>query len=234
MVQKAIERKCRCHGLSGSCQFRTCWDQLLDFEVIASHLKSVYLANSIKVESRNSGSYDRPELSLVNFIRAPSSVTLNDQFTTMPGTTTKSFDTGFPLTALSSVFMSDQFADEGKVEPGELLYLYDSPEYCEPLLKIGHFGTKGRACVLSYNLNITSGTSKKTDKTPEDKWAANKIKTSHESLYGAPGLCAHLCCNRGYQSELVFDMVTCNCRFEFCCRVECDRCLKQRLQHYCL
>lgn len=234
MVQKAIQRKCRCHGLSGTCQFQTCWDQLLGFEVIASYLKSVYLSNSVKVESKNFGTYDKPELSLVHFNKAPNSVKLDNRLKTMSSTTRKSFDASAFSASSSLIITSDQPTDEDRVRPGEILYLYDSPDYCEPLLKIRHFGTKGRACALSYNLNLTSEPSKKTARNTEDKRAADKIETSHESLYGALGLCAQLCCNRGYHSELVFDMVTCNCRFEFCCKVECDYCLKQRLQHHCL
>lgn len=234
MVHKAIQKRCRCHGVSGSCQFQTCWDHLLGFDVIASRLKSIYLAESVKVESKNFGSYDKPELSLMHFNQAPSSTKIDARLETMSELTPKSLDISAFLTNSSSIFTSDQLPDDDRVRPGELLYLYDSPEYCEPLLKIRHIGTKGRSCVLSYNLNTSSETSKKTFRNAEIKRAADKIETKQESFYGAPGLCAQLCCNRGYHSELVFDMVTCNCRFKFCCKIECDHCLKQRLQHYCL
>lgn len=231
MVRKAIQRRCRCHGLSGACQFQTCWDQLLDFDIIRSRLKSVYFTESIKVESRNSGTPDKPDLSLARSNRT-STTPSNPRFTS--DTSTLTSDVGAFLASSSSIFTNDQPSAGDRVGSGQLLYLYDSPEYCEPLPKIRHFGTRGRVCALSNNSIVTLETSKKSIRNAEVEGATDKIDTRQGSAHDAPGSCEQLCCNRGYHSELVFDMVTCNCRFKFCCRIECDHCLEQRLQHYCL
>jgi len=37
-----METFCKCHGITGSCQMRTCWQQLADFRVIGDHLKRKY------------------------------------------------------------------------------------------------------------------------------------------------------------------------------------------------
>ncbi|XP_019876945.1 protein Wnt-6 isoform X2 [Aethina tumida] len=36
--------------------------------------------------------------------------------------------------------------------------------------------------------------------------------------------CGILCCNRGFQSEVVIREVTCNCTFVWCCEVKCAKC----------
>ncbi|XP_072051585.1 protein Wnt-8b-like [Amphiura filiformis] len=43
VVRKNMQRRCKCHGVSGSCSVQTCWDQLADFRVIGSILKKKYL-----------------------------------------------------------------------------------------------------------------------------------------------------------------------------------------------
>lgn len=177
MVREATQRRCRCHGLSGVCQFQTCWDQLIDFSIIASRLRSVYLSNITRVEIKNQGTYDKPDLHLASTTGNHSSI--------------------------------------DKLELRELVYLYESPDYCEPSFNIGHPGTKGRPCAP---LNTTSSINN----------AADLVSGSSSAS------CEFLCCSRGYYSELILDMVTCNCRFKFCCQVDCEYCLRQHVQHFCL
>jgi hypothetical protein len=37
--------------------------------------------------------------------------------------------------------------------------------------------------------------------------------------------CDLLCCNRGYQSQIVTVRDKCNCRFQWCCYVQCQNCV---------
>ena len=37
-----IDRQCKCHGVSGSCEFQVCWRSLRSFSQIASKLKEYY------------------------------------------------------------------------------------------------------------------------------------------------------------------------------------------------
>lgn len=46
--------------------------------------------------------------------------------------------------------------------------------------------------------------------------------------------CDLLCCNRGYQSQLVTRHSQCNCRFQWCCHIECQNCLTTQEISRCL
>lgn len=42
MVQKGDKIACKCHGVSGSCTLKTCWQELSPFRAIGDKLKSNY------------------------------------------------------------------------------------------------------------------------------------------------------------------------------------------------
>lgn len=46
--------------------------------------------------------------------------------------------------------------------------------------------------------------------------------------------CDLLCCNRGYQSEMVVIHSQCNCRFQWCCSVQCQSCVQTQEISHCL
>lgn len=50
----ALEMKCKCHGVSGSCSVKTCWKGLQDINTISADLKSKYLS-ATKVIPRQIG-----------------------------------------------------------------------------------------------------------------------------------------------------------------------------------
>lgn len=82
----------------------------------------------------------------------------------------------------------------------DLVYLENSPDFCEPNPDKGSVGTRGREC--------------------------------NKDSYGLDG-CNLMCCGRGYytiQKEFVED---CDCKFFWCCRVECKKCRHVKELHYC-
>lgn len=232
MVKEAIKRRCRCHGLSGVCHYRTCWDQLGEFDSIASKLKLLYLRNTTKAVAENSGTSDKPDLFLARSTPFYSSTPLGNQ------TADKSiFVTSWKdLIALIHNNSISTPGQKNRVKPGELLYLYESPDYCEPQPKIKHQGTKGRSCRPMSNLTAITEYRKlsSTYITESSQPTDNTGSTNQERSVSALGSCEQLCCNRGYYSELVLDIIACNCRFKFCCKVVCEQCLQQRLQYFCL
>lgn len=47
------------------------------------------------------------------------------------------------------------------------------------------------------------------------------------------GSCRNLCCGRGYRTSTNETLERCNCRYIWCCKVECDICKTITETHYC-
>ena len=82
----------------------------------------------------------------------------------------------------------------------DLVYIDESPDYCEANAALGSLGTRGREC----------------------------NKTSH----GLDG-CTLMCCGRGYNTMMKQVKEDCNCKFYWCCRVECEKCTQTIEINYC-
>lgn len=44
VVQSLVTNQCRCHGVSGSCAIKTCWETVPNFAKVGDHLKVKYKA----------------------------------------------------------------------------------------------------------------------------------------------------------------------------------------------
>lgn len=234
LVREATQRRCRCHGLSGVCQYQTCWDQLNDFDTITSRLKSIYISSSVKVELRNLGTLEKPDLYLSRIDPASEGHILSNLASGINLIPHIFNDLAPSIQDPSFMSESDNSNEIDRVRFGELIYLYKSPNYCDAQPILGHLGTRGRRCTPPNNLTVTRKTSKKNIKNADGLEEVKYTEMDGESLDNALGSCEQLCCSRGYRSELVLDMVFCNCRFKFCCRVDCEHCLRQQILHYCL
>lgn len=51
-IVQNVKRQCRCHGVSGSCEFKTCWLQMPKFSSVAEQLKKRYDHFSIQVTKK--------------------------------------------------------------------------------------------------------------------------------------------------------------------------------------
>ncbi|CAF1040834.1 unnamed protein product [Rotaria sp. Silwood1] len=133
---------CKCHGVSGSCSLRTCYQQLPTFREVGVYLKEKY---DSAVE--------------VRYQRRLGELRSRDRRFTGP---TKD----------------------------DLIYFEES-NFCEYNPGIGSLGTKDRQC----------------------------NRTSH-----GPDGCTTMCCGRGYNTIRKYIQEKCNCKFIWCCSVQCETC----------
>ncbi|KAK7922560.1 hypothetical protein WMY93_009462 [Mugilogobius chulae] len=94
------------------------------------------------------------------------------------------------------------------IAPTELIYLEDSPDYCRRNSSMGLYGTEGREC-LTHGEGLT-------------QWETRS--------------CRRLCheCGLGVQERRVEVVSSCNCKFHWCCQVNCDRCAHVVVKHVCV
>ncbi|EFX86385.1 putative secreted signaling factor WNT9 [Daphnia pulex] len=60
VVEQLVKRTCKCHGVSGSCSVKTCWNQLAAFSETAAVIKNRYdNAVQVNVEIRENASHLR-------------------------------------------------------------------------------------------------------------------------------------------------------------------------------
>uniref|UniRef100_A0A3P9HEZ3 Protein Wnt n=1 Tax=Oryzias latipes TaxID=8090 RepID=A0A3P9HEZ3_ORYLA len=89
----------------------------------------------------------------------------------------------------------------------ELVYLEDSPDYCRRNTSLGLAGTEGRECVQHG-----------TGSTPPERRS-----------------CRRLCHDCGFRVEERRTEVagSCNCKFHWCCKVDCEDCSQVLSKHVC-
>ncbi|XP_065080548.1 protein Wnt-10a [Ochlerotatus camptorhynchus] len=175
-VSNNMQVRCKCHGMSGSCQLKTCWKSAPDFRVVGKVLKQQY-RRAVLVDQSNLGNgppmivYHKPKKRKhVKNVRPPRR-TKDKQ--------------GQQQRQLLPISRANR-----KME-NALFYYQRSPNFCERDQVSDIPGTVGRRC------NRTSS--------------------------GSDG-CASMCCGRGYNLIREKRVDRCNCKFHWCCYVECDDC----------
>ncbi|XP_066994945.2 protein Wnt-8b-like [Anabrus simplex] len=168
-VRDGLKRRCKCHGVSGTCSVQTCWQQMAPFSETAANLRQRYeRAVRIDDEPRNGA------------VAAGNSAA---------GTS--------PL-------------HKPVIDKRDLVYLQESPDYCQPNKTTGWLGTRGRAC------------SKPLDALQNVSVAERR---SCRTLCRACGL-------RVRRKRRVLEW-HCNCTFHWCCEVTCQTCHKTVDEHFC-
>ena len=97
---------------------------------------------------------------------------------------------------------------ENKIKKRKLVFLKPSPDYCTLNPQLGYKGVHGRTCEV--------------DPTAPDQ--TEQIRK-----------CTNLCNSCGmYARKQVVDVVSsCNCKFEWCCKITCDTCHKKQIRITC-
>lgn len=114
-----MKRKCKCHGTSGSCQFKTCWHVSPEFRVVGSLLKDKFLsAVLVNSQNKNSGVFN-PRMGGLNSAKGGGGG-------------------GGGGGGLGS--------GRRRSLSRELVYFEKSPDFCERDLGSDSAGTQGRIC----------------------------------------------------------------------------------------
>ncbi|KAJ8017036.1 hypothetical protein DPEC_G00013590 [Dallia pectoralis] len=120
IVTDNMRRKCKCHGTSGSCQFKTCWHVSPEFRLLGSLLRDKFLsAVFINSQNKNNGVFN-PRVTARNGAGAQSRSGSGAARSTNHG-------------GRRSVF-------------SELVYFEKSPDFCEREPSLDSLGTQGRIC----------------------------------------------------------------------------------------
>ncbi|XP_035236998.1 protein Wnt-10b [Anguilla anguilla] len=117
VVTDNMKRKCKCHGTSGSCQFKTCWYVSPEFRLVGSLLREKFLsAIFINSQNKNSGVFNS---------RARGGAGAGQQ--------------------ASPAAVAGARGRRRSVSR-ELVYFEKSPDFCEREPEVDSPGTRGRVC----------------------------------------------------------------------------------------
>ncbi|EDW77897.2 uncharacterized protein Dwil_GK24299, partial [Drosophila willistoni] len=213
-VSNNMEFRCKCHGMSGSCQLKTCWKSAPDFHVVGKVIKHQF-RKAILVDQSNLGNGE-PVVVLKRTRNKKSNGDGGDVVDASgsilelggghhdthrrheelgverDGTGGGRNGDGGGLGGGSRQSNSDKNAARmaRKLETS-LFYYQRSPNFCERDLGADIQGTVGRKC----NRNTTTSDG-----------------------------CASLCCGRGHNQIKERRAERCRCKFQWCCNVECEEC----------
>uniref|UniRef100_A0A8D8M4Z4 Protein Wnt n=1 Tax=Cacopsylla melanoneura TaxID=428564 RepID=A0A8D8M4Z4_9HEMI len=185
MLRELMVEKCKCHGMSGSCEIRTCWHSAPNFRTVGEALKKKF-SHAIRVDQSNMG--NGMPLILPDYTRRYDNTLRNVRPRQGRVNTNRMKRGGGPRKHLNKM-------------KTELIYYQKSPTYCERDNDVDFPGTAGRYC--------------------------NKT-----SVFAIDN-CESLCCGRGYNLRREVKNLKCNCKFKWCCTVECETCRKEEWNAVC-
>lgn len=182
MVARNLISRCKCHGLSGSCQLKTCWKSSPDFRVVGKVLKQQF-RRAILVDQSNFGN---AMIVYKNGGKKRKSKSANRR----PSRARNDAAAAAAADAENNDNAWSKKTKRNRME-NSLFYFQKSPNFCEKDAMSDIEGTHGRKC--------------------------NRTSTGSDS-------CSSLCCGRGYNLVKEVTNQRCNCRFHWCCYVECHTC----------
>uniref|UniRef100_A0A1I7XZ16 Protein Wnt n=1 Tax=Steinernema glaseri TaxID=37863 RepID=A0A1I7XZ16_9BILA len=141
-VKKTLISSCKCHGVSGSCQQRTCWKKPAHLSEISNHLTEKYKR-------------------------------------------------------------AKQILDSTKAKNADLIYLEKSPDVCS----VQHKHLMQRRALPRI---------------------CNWRNETHSQ-----GNCNKLCCGKGFHVSHEVTSYKCDCKFIWCCKLECNDCLQHQWVSTC-
>ncbi|XP_017151324.1 protein Wnt-10b [Drosophila miranda] len=204
-VSNNMEFRCKCHGMSGSCQLKTCWKSAPDFHVVGKVLKHQF-RKAILVDQSNLGNGEPiVVLKRARNKKSNSGSSSGSSSSDMDAVDASGTLDGGGLVGDHETRRHEDGSERGTRQPNadknaarmarkletSLFYYQRSPNFCERDLGADIQGTVGRKC----NRNTTTSDG-----------------------------CASLCCGRGHSQIIERRAERCHCKFQWCCSVECEEC----------
>ncbi|GAB6023024.1 Protein Wnt-9b [Chamberlinius hualienensis] len=203
VVKDYVQKRCKCHGVSGTCTMKTCWKQMANFNEIGQILKLKYdrsvMADASNVASltpsskfkktHKYSSHSKFRHKHFNNVKTPKHHVNKNQTKTEVV-----FKLDAPVLKSPLKLRKNNATTALAAKPSELVYLDKSPDFCQKSRYLP--GTSGRVC---------------------DRGAG----------------CHILCCGRGHNIQLKTISSSCQCKVIWCCNVECQVCQEEKEIYTC-
>ncbi|KAL7055132.1 hypothetical protein AAHC03_024497 [Spirometra sp. Aus1] len=218
VVSQNMQRYCRCHGTSGSCTMKTCYRQTPTMRTIGNKLKLMYQEASQVIRDN----------------------TIPDSW----GQNSRQPDTG-------TVIQLNRWNPRRLREVGPNSPLYWNPQphrqrYPQPsLIKVKHTSSSSSSHVFPRSPRDLRPSTQELvyfERPPEDLFCnadphlhlTGTLDRECNSSVAGPQNCRSLCCGRGFRTQHYYSLENCDCKFVWCCRVECRKCLVLKKVETCL
>lgn len=242
-----MKQVCKCHGVSGSCQTRTCWMEISDLQTVGRFLKRSYrraieIASSSNAENNVVRKRDnRSNNNSHRFSRRMAAANNNNHVSEL-------FSYWEAEGLLNSAVSTGRQALSWP--ESQLVYTDASPNYCHANETLGVDGTLYRTCSRAYQtrrkkkrqaaaqhaaiMRMTALRNVTTFDTHDDDGDEADDEDDEISMEERRS-CKHLCRRCGYSIKKKRERVIsrCNCKFVWCCRVECQACAQEVVSHVC-
>lgn len=195
-----MEVQCKCHGVSGSCEMRTCWRSLPKFRHLGAQLQERF-HEAIQVAYMQKRLVSMKALEQLNKESNGNALLLSHPALLSSSVSGASSSSGAAMSSrvnrntLDSLTSSTSLSPSSLPSPTEndLIYISESPTFCHHDPRYGSIGTYGRQC-------------------DENSQGLNS--------------CHYLCCGRGFKRQTFVQQERCDCKFQWCCKVVCKTCRK--------
>ncbi|TPP65483.1 Protein Wnt [Fasciola gigantica] len=229
-------RKCKCHGVSGACSMRTCWQRVNEFRRVGSMLKAAYddairvtyeprddrlkPIDSYGLHNRLSSGYDSRSMGYAN-----------GRLMNVRGR----MDWLVPMRNYYGAGDGDGGV-AGGIGSGSINPLFPStvtPEstswrrhrWPRSTMSVGQ-PSKAKLVYLEESPNYC-----RHDPSIGHLGIAGRLCNASSS--DAPNSCNRLCCDRGYDTFEYESERKCDCKFFWCCEVRCKVCRERTMEHRC-
>ncbi|VDD75086.1 unnamed protein product [Mesocestoides corti] len=207
VVAENMQRYCRCHGTSGSCTLKTCYRRTPSMRLIGNELKAKY-EKAAQVMRDNTLPMNLDHHTSRDFSRGNSIIQLNR-------------------------WNNQRTLRE--VDHNSLLYRNSALPRQPSLLKVSfdRSGHDQRPTTQELVFYEQPSPELFCDPNPHLHILGTRGRACNSTSPGRDN-CRSLCCSRGHRTHRYYGLENCECKFIWCCRVECQKCLVLKTQETCM